>query len=214
MSVRMSILSMLAQQPSYGYLLRAEFDRRTGAGRPLNVGQVYKVLEMLERDDLVTRSEQTDADGHVFYELTETGRGEVHRWLSTAEQLAMPGRSDLAVKVAVASTLPGVDIDRMLLAQRRAASERLQRLTQEAHDMTSEGLGGRLVADAALFDAENDVRWLDHVADRIRQARADGTELSVPFDTEPPRRGRPPRVDKPSAKKITTATRAHTSPPR
>lgn len=194
MSVRMSILAMLSQQPSYGYLLRAEFDRRTRSSRPLNVGQVYKVLETLDRDGLVTRSEQTDADGHVFYEVTDAGRAAVDRWLSTAEQVATPGRSDLAIKVAVASTLPGVDLERMLRAQRQAAIARLQHLTREAQELESVGLGSRLLSDATLFEAETEVRWLDHVAQRIRQARADGTSLGVPFDTEPPRRGRPFRA--------------------
>jgi DNA-binding PadR family transcriptional regulator len=192
MSVRMSILAMLAQQPSYGYLLRAEFDRRTGATRPLNVGQVYKVLETLERDGLATRSAQTDADGHVFYEASEAGRAEVERWLVTADRPAVAGRSDLAVKVAVASTLPGVEVERMLDAQRSSARERLQGLELERHAANA-GLGPQLIADAMTFEAEAELRWLDHVAERIRTAHRSGVELGVPFDTEPPKRGRPPR---------------------
>jgi DNA-binding PadR family transcriptional regulator len=192
MSVRMSILAMLAQQPSYGYLLRAEFDRRTGATRPLNVGQVYKVLETLERDGLATRSALTDADGHVFYEASEAGRAEVERWLVTADRPAVAGRSDLAVKVAVASTLPGVEVERMLDAQRSAARERLQGLELERHAADA-GLGPQLIADAMTFEAEAELRWLDHVAECIRTAHGSGVELGVPFDTEPPKRGRPPR---------------------
>jgi DNA-binding PadR family transcriptional regulator len=192
MSVRMSILAMLAQQPSYGYLLRAEFDRRTGATRPLNVGQVYKVLETLERDGLATRSAQTDADGHVFYEASEAGRAEVERWLVTADRPAVAGRSDLAVKVAVASTLPGVEVERMLDAQRSSARERLQGLELE-RPAADAGLGPQLIADAMTFEAEAELRWLDHVAERIRTAHGSGVELGVPFDTEPPKRGRPPR---------------------
>src|SRR5690554_726077 len=90
MSVRMSILAMLCQQPSYGYLLRAEFDRRTGDTWRLNVGQVYKALDLLERDGLVTRSTKTDADGHVFYEPTAAGRATVESWLTTAEEPGAP----------------------------------------------------------------------------------------------------------------------------
>lgn len=195
MSVRMSILAMLAQQPSYGYLLRAEFDRRTGAPKPLNVGQVYKVLETLERDGLVTRSEQTDADGHVFYEASADGHAEVERWLATPEQADTPTRSDLAVKVAVASTLPGVDIERMLALQRQAAIERLQHLAR-TDVAEGAGLGPQLAADAVTFEAETEVRWLEHVAQRIRAARAAGTPLDVPFDTEPPKRGRPRKASK------------------
>lgn len=190
MSVRMSILAMVVQRPSYGYLLRAEFDRRTGATWPLNVGQVYKALDMLERDGLVGRSEQTDADGHVFYEATVTGRAEVARWLGSAEATSTPARSDLAIKVAVASSLPGVDIDRMLRAQRQAALANLQQLTRET-TKPRDTLSSQFIADAILFEAETELRWLDHVEQRIRQARSVGTNLDVQFDTDPPRRGRP-----------------------
>lgn len=199
MSVRMSILAMLEQQPSYGYLLRAEFDRRTGAVWPVNVGQVYKALDTLERDGLVSRSEQTDAEGHVFYETTEAGSAEVQRWLGSAEATSAPIRNDLAIKVAVASTLPDVNLERMLRTQRQAALAHLQRLTREAADAHGESaLGGQLVADAILFEAETQLRWLDHVEQRVRNARRTGTRLDVPFDTDPPRRGRPaksPRKD-------------------
>jgi DNA-binding PadR family transcriptional regulator len=202
MSVRMSILAMVARRPSYGYLLRAEFDRRTGATRPLNIGQVYKTLDALERDGLVARSATTDADGHVFYEATEAGRGAVDHWLSSAEPTGPPARSDLAIKVAVAATLPGVDLDRLLAAQRRAALGNLQRLTREMAasapaDRTTDAelpLSRRFIADAILFEAETQVRWLDHVEQRLHQARRDGVRIDIPFDTAPPRRGRPPKT--------------------
>jgi len=201
MSVRMSILAMLEQQPSYGYLLRAEFDRRTGAVWPVNVGQVYKALDTLERDGLVSRSEKTDADGHVFYETTQAGSAEVGRWLSEAEATSAPSRNDLAIKMAVASTLPDVDVERMLRMQRQAALAHLQRLTREAAAAQGEpALSGQLVADAILFEAETQLRWLDHVEQRVRNARRTGTRLDLPFDTDPPRRGRPaksPRKDTP-----------------
>lgn len=198
MSVRMSILAMLAQKPSYGYLLRAEFDRRTGAIWPLNIGQVYKALELLERDGLAIRSETTDADGHVFYEATDAGRSEVDDWLNSADPVPAPTRSDLAIKIAMASTLPGIDLARSLAAQRQAALTNLQRLTREnqatpADDATGAGLSRQLIADSILFEAETELRWLDHVEQRIRNARSRGLELEVPFDTDPPRRGRPPR---------------------
>ena len=202
MSVRMSILAMVAQGPSYGYLLRAEFDRRTGAHWPLNVGQVYKALDALERDGLVARSAETDADGHIFYEATEAGSAEALRWLATADATSAPARSDLAIKIAVASTLAGVDLDRLLSAQRQAALGNLQRLTRDmaasdpADQKTDAGmlLSGRLVADAILFEAETELRWLDHVEQRIRHARHNDVRIDIAFDTDPPRRGRPPRL--------------------
>ena len=53
MSVKQALLALLEQGPMYGYQLRAEFEQRTGATWPLNVGQVYTTLTRLERDGLV-----------------------------------------------------------------------------------------------------------------------------------------------------------------
>ena len=154
---------MVARRPSYGYLLRAEFDRRIGATRPLNIGQVYKTLDALERDGLVVRSATTDADGHIFYEATEAGRGAVDRWLSSAEPTGSPARSDLAIKVAVAATLPGVDLDRLLAAQRRAALGNLQRLTREmaASAPADRTHGGRVAAESPVHRRRDPVRGGD-----------------------------------------------------
>ena len=49
MSVRQSLLAILDQGSCYGYQLRTEYERRTGAPT-LNVGQIYTTLERLERD--------------------------------------------------------------------------------------------------------------------------------------------------------------------
>jgi len=193
-SVRFGILAMVAQGPTYGYLLRAEFDRRTGTTWPLNVGQVYKALETLERDGLVAKTDQTDAAGHVFYEITATGRAAVADWLSNAEVSASPSRNDVAIKIAIAATLPGVDVAAVIRTQRQAAIRNLQHLTRAstaAIPLTGEELGRQLVTDAILFDAETEVRWLDHVAARIAAATRAGLSLDVPLDSTPPRRGRP-----------------------
>ena len=70
MSVKHSLLAVLADGDRYGYQLRAEFEERTGATWPLNIGQVYTTLSRLERDGLVEPAGQ-DAANHVFYRITE-----------------------------------------------------------------------------------------------------------------------------------------------
>lgn len=82
MSVRQSLLAILAQGPCYGYQLRHEFDRRTGSVWPLNVGQIYNTLERLERDGLVSRGEADDR-GHVYWRITDAGIADVDEWLSS-----------------------------------------------------------------------------------------------------------------------------------
>ncbi|HEY8294867.1 MAG TPA: PadR family transcriptional regulator, partial [Micrococcaceae bacterium] len=76
MSIRHSLLALLQDGPRYGYQLRSEFEERTGATWPLNIGQVYTTLDRLERDGLV-RNDGGDGDGHVIYSITDAGLTEV-----------------------------------------------------------------------------------------------------------------------------------------
>jgi DNA-binding PadR family transcriptional regulator len=181
---------MISRGPLYGYQLRAEFDRRTGSRWPLNVGQVYKSLERLERDGLAVKLDESDADGHVFYEATEAGRQQAAEWLRSADNTPAPARDDLAIKLAMAVTLPDVDVDALIAAQRSAALERLRNITRES-ELSRDGLGVTLVNDAVFFAAETELRWLDHVQERVRQARAVNIDPVLPFDTALPKRGRP-----------------------
>jgi len=190
MSVALSILAMISRGPLYGYQLRAEFDRRTGSRWPLNVGQVYKTLDRLERDGLAVKLEESDADGHVFYEATEAGRAQAAEWLRSAEATSTPARDELAIKLAMAVTLPGVDVDALIAAQRSAALRRLRDITRESEESVG-ALGVTLVNDAVLFAAETELRWLDHVQERVRHARAGNIDPVLPFDTALPKRGRP-----------------------
>jgi DNA-binding PadR family transcriptional regulator len=189
MSVRQGLLAILAQGPCYGYQLRVEFDRRTGSTWTLNVGQIYNTLERLERDGLVRKGD-TDADGHVFYEITPSGRTEVDRWLGSPVQRPSGTRDELPIKLALASTLPGVDLAAIIQAQRRTTLARLQELNRAkyagADPDGAQELAWSLVVDALIFETEAEVRWLDHTEQRLATRP---TAAALPI--EPVRRGRP-----------------------
>lgn len=194
MSVRQSLLAILDQGPCYGYQLRAEFDRRTGSTWPLNVGQIYNTLERLERDGLVEKGD-TDDLGHVYYEITGAGRVEVQAWLDSPVQRGTGTRDELAIKLAVAATLPGVDPFVVIRGERDAAQARWQRLHDSvrsgAEPTVPEELAHALVLDAQLFAAEAELRWLDHVEQRLHGHPSHLRELEL--SAERPRRGRPVR---------------------
>ena len=128
MTVRQSLLAILDQSPCYGYQLRGEFDARTGGTWPLNAGQVYSTLERLERDGLIT-SDGADGEGRVRYSITQAGSAEVAAWLSAPVQ-RQAARDELAMKLAVAATLPGVSIADVIQVQRSASIATLQELTR------------------------------------------------------------------------------------
>jgi DNA-binding PadR family transcriptional regulator len=178
MSVRQALLALLEQGPMYGYQLRTEFERRTGSTWPLNVGQVYTTLTRLERDGLVEGT-GADPEGHVIYRVTEAGRDEVATWFTTPVDRTQPPRDELAIKLALAITVPGVDVGTVIQQQRRATIGALQDYTRlkrggpstepeaphEPHEMA-----WGLVLDSLIFNAEAEVRWLDHCEARLRRA--------------------------------------------
>jgi DNA-binding PadR family transcriptional regulator len=197
MSIRQSFLAILDQGDCYGYQLRAEFERRTGATWPLNIGQIYTTLERLERDGLVDRDSEGDGE-HIYYRITERGRAEVRAWLgSPVERTTTAPRDELAMKLAIAVTLPGVDIVTLIQTQRTATFRVLQELTRSKNAsgqaMTSDDFAWQLVVDSLIFQAEAEIRWLDHSETRLVQAAADGFATPLALDATPVRRGRPAR---------------------
>lgn len=192
MSVRQSLLAILDQGPCYGYQLRAEFDRRTGSIWPLNVGQIYNTLERLERDGLVARGDADD-QGHVYWAITSAGSAEVSDWLSSPVTRAATQRDELAIKLAVAATLPGVDavgVVRAQLAESRAHLRQAQaaRNSEDAAE-DAETFAASLLADAEVVRAEAEVRWLEHLEQRL--LLHPGHALALSLSTNRPKRGRP-----------------------
>jgi DNA-binding PadR family transcriptional regulator len=176
MSIRHSLTAILNDGPSYGYRLRAEFEQRTGGVWPINIGQVYSTLDRLERDGLVAKGE-TDAEGHVYYELTAAGRASAGEWFTTPVVRDSAPRSELAMKLAIASTLPDVDVAAVIQVQRTATMTSLHELTV-AKNAADDGhavdeLAGALVLESLIFATEAELRWLDHSETRLARARAE-----------------------------------------
>ena len=166
MSVRHSLLAILTVGDAYGYQLRQEFNRRTDGVWPLNVGQVYTTLDRLERDGLVEQL-AADDEGHKRYAITAAGQAEVDAWL--ASPTVRTDRDELAIKLAVARTLPGADVAAIIAAQRLESP-------------AQPGVIGAWLE--AMAEAER--RWLDVVAALPGSPQ--------PLDGDAPRRGRPART--------------------
>jgi len=172
MSIRRGLLALLAREPMYGAQLRSEFESRTGGTWPLNVGQVYTTLARLERDGLVEAAGGADEEGRIDYRLTDLGRTEVQLWWAAPVDRGDTPRDELVIKLALAVTVPGVDVQRIVQTQRTATLRHLQDLTKLKR-ATSDEAGDRnelpwlLVLDNLVYAAEAEIRWLDHVESRL-----------------------------------------------
>lgn len=202
MSIRHGLLALLEQEPMYGYQLRSEFDRATGSTWALNVGQVYSTLARLERDGLV-EGQGDDGEGRTRYAITPPGRAELRGWFDRPVEQANRPRDELAIKLALAVTVPGVDVSRVVQTQRTATLRSLQQLTrlkaehqvEQAEQQTADPSGGgshrggaaalswSLVLESLRFAADAELRWLDHCeASVLRAARAQRVGAPAPAD--------------------------------
>lgn len=178
MSVKHSLLAVLADGDRYGYQLRAEFEERTGATWPLNIGQVYTTLNRLERDGLVEPAGQ-DAANHVFYRITDAGRAELFAWFARPVTRAERPRDELAVKLALAVTVAGVDVAAIVHAQRKHALAALQDYTRVKARLDPGELAASLVLESMIFQSEAEIRWLDHVEARVLRHAREGRTSSA-----------------------------------
>ena len=179
MSVRHGLLALLERGTRYGYQLRSEFEHATGGTWPLNIGQVYTTLARLERDGMVRALPENDG-GQRPYEITAAGRAELTLWFATPVAQADRPRDELAIKLALALTTPGVDVRPVVQTQRTATMRRLQELTRlKAANEPMTELAWHLVLEAMVFQAEAEVRWRDHCESSLaRYAKAAPVELS------------------------------------
>lgn len=179
MSVREGLLALLHERPSYGYQLKTSFETATGGVWTLNVGQVYKTLDRLERDGFV---EAEGAEGQRSYRITDDGVDELGTWWDATPEDEPPPRDELVLKVMLAVACDRPNALDVITRQRAAVMSMLQRHRRaRPPENRHDPLAAAMVSDALVVRAEADLRWLDLCEERL--ANAERT------DTPPARRG-------------------------
>jgi DNA-binding PadR family transcriptional regulator len=192
MSVKASILAVLTMGECHGYQLRQEIESRTGGSWQINIGQIYSTLERLERDGLVETTESNE-QGQTRYRATDAGVAEATEWLTTAIPSSAETRNELAVKLALAVTIPGCDVEKLVNAQRVQTMRTLQALTatkREVDQADASELPWLLIADLNIFNCEAELRWLEHIEGTLARSLARGLDATQELSVTA-RRGRP-----------------------
>ncbi len=188
MSVKHALLALLSWKPSTMYQLRKAFDASTGETWPLNIGQVSTTLQRLERDGLVEQ-ELAEAGEPEPWKLTAGGRAEVDAWWQSPVPRETPGRDELVIKLALAVTVPGVDVAALVQRQRSATLQVLHDITKARRGVEQADIAVRLVLDNHIFTTEAELRWLDDVEETLVRAQATataGTTAPVQADRQGP----------------------------
>jgi DNA-binding PadR family transcriptional regulator len=187
MPIQHAVLALLAEEDSYGYELRAEFERAVGPQwGELNIGHLYQVLDRLVRDGLVTRREvaQPRLPDRVVYRITKRGRAELEQWLETPFVRQSGYRDDFFLKLLAASRLGRPELDRVLRTQRAAYLSELGALGS----LRSEQAGAPLVElliDAAIAHTEANLKTLERAEERAAALAAGPSRLPAAEEDRP-----------------------------
>jgi DNA-binding PadR family transcriptional regulator len=155
-SVRHGLLTLLAAGPSYGYQLRARLEEQTGGTWPM-------------------------------YEITAAGRDAVAAWFRSPVGRTAPARDELAIKLALAVGSPIADIRDVIQVQRSATMRAMQEYARLKNGTDPlDDLSWLLVLDGLVFQAEAEIRWLDHCEARLARAAAVGRPAPASQPTDAP----------------------------
>ncbi|MGY4856752.1 PadR family transcriptional regulator [Cryobacterium sp. AP23] len=196
MSVRSSLLAILTMGPAYGFQLHGELDARTAGRRSVNVGQIYSTLERLVAQGAVESAGSTP-DGLPLYRLTAPGRAEAVAWLHDTTSAPGDDWNEMLERVLIASSLPHVDVTRIIDGYRAAWAARSSAAVFALADAAAAGGQAGLGRAADHAQAQAALAWLDTV-DGLVRLPAGTTAGEHPYhrelSLERPKRGRRPAL--------------------
>src|SRR5688572_3144470 len=128
MSLPHAILGILQYYPMTGYDLKTQFfDESITHFWSADQAQIYRTLDKLAEQGWVESQLeiQQDRPNRKVYSITETGRTELRRWLTTDQPLHAV-REPLLIQLFFAAQLPNETVVEMLQRQLMAHQERLK----------------------------------------------------------------------------------------
>jgi len=178
MSLKHALLGFLNYQPMTGYDLKQHFDRSIYYFWNAKLSQIYPTLNRMREGGWLTMEVdyQEDKPNRKVYHITETGRGELHRWLQEPVGMA-PVRDEFLIKIFFGGKL---EKDEMLAQLRRhltlhqeqlaAYQETVQKTIQQSAEATGllrEGVFWGLTLDMGIKYEQGWIEWCEEAIGKI-----------------------------------------------
>ena len=128
MSLRIAALGLLAQHPGSGYDLLRRFEKSMANVWPATQSQLYGELNKLAAAGLIEVS-AVGARGRKDYRVTDAGRDELHRWV-TSPQNDPPERSAALLRIFLLGEIPRAAARAHLLVMAEHADAEVERLRE------------------------------------------------------------------------------------
>lgn len=184
MSLDHAILGFLSEHPRSGYDLKNRcFDEGLAPLWPADQAQVYRTLDRLHKDGLVTvkRRKHAGRPDRKIYEITYSGGEALARWL--AQPTAAPSyRDPFLIQLHFGSAL---DDDRLLEVMRARRAEhqaRLDELRQQATRTAADHAASarttvlrQTALDGAIARERSAIDWLDDCIEATQQGALPGS---------------------------------------
>jgi len=181
MSLKHALLGFLTVETLSGYDLKKVFDASINNFWSANHSQIYRTLNALEREGLldVEVVVQHDRPNKKLYHVTDAGRAELGRWLTTPPTLP-PVHHTLLLQLAFAAALPDEAVIALLEGYAAQLRERLALYRGEGHQQNldaardpRERLLWKATLDNGITTYEAELRWAEDLIDQIRALASD-----------------------------------------
>lgn len=202
-----AVLGLLVERSGYGYDLIHRFNDRFGAAWNLNQSTVYASIDALYSSGFIvardpsgaartTRSGRPSRSPKVIYEATPPGIEYFATWLTAPIGKVDPVRSEVFLKVALATQEHALAllqvIDAHIDACTSALAEQLAGYELDArgaHEVSWAVASGYYVNDAGIGRMQADLAWLRRVRAGVEALRVHG---AVPVSMLMPATALPP----------------------
>jgi DNA-binding PadR family transcriptional regulator len=176
MSVRYTLLGLLAQRPRHGYELHAAFEAVMGGEENWDVkpAQIYSTLARLQESGHIVENldgaDGESADRRV-YVITEKGQSDLATWFSSPVTREHQ-RDEIFAKLMLAIATNVAEPRKVLQIQRSKLYQDLHALTAQRSKVDPKtDLAHILLLDSAVMHIEADLRWLDMVEARLDEIK-------------------------------------------
>jgi DNA-binding PadR family transcriptional regulator len=134
------ILGMISLGRQTGYDIKQLVDKSTRHFWAASYGQIYPELRRLGQQGLILgREEPSGGRARTVYELTEAGRGALHGWLASDDELTNESRDEGLLKLFFSDAAPELRLKnlramRALYEQQHAQLRAVEAHRAETHD--------------------------------------------------------------------------------
>ncbi|MGA7193585.1 MAG: PadR family transcriptional regulator [Anaerolineales bacterium] len=175
-----AILGFLEYQPMTGYDLKKYFDQSIAHFWSATQSHIYKALEDLEEDGFVEVKviQQKDKPNRKEYHITQAGRAELHRWVTSPLPLGTV-REAWLIQIFFSHASSNEEIISLLKAREKDIQARLDTLRTQAQTSMEENaarvgverlrLLWQLTADYGVAYYESELKWIAIAIKSVRK---------------------------------------------